>query len=555
MYSIFIFSSKIKSGFKTNIVLAALIALTILGCKDKESSKTSIYKDQNYTDLILDETTVNDYFEEFPDSDTIKNEVIRFYERREYQFAWFNKKGMTASVPIFYNQVQNYSADFSDKSFKNIPLDSLISLIESDEKSSLVRESRVKALELLLTTTYFKYSKKVYGGIAKSPRDLDWFIPRKKKNYQILLDSLVDLSKGEKISEPVNPYYKTLKEKLSDYREIYKKGGFPVVITTKKGLAITESDSCLLAVKQHLFLTGDLKVNDKTIIFTEQLAKAVTNFQHRMGLNENGKINTQTITELNKPVAFRIKQMMVNLERLRWVPVKMENEFLLVNIPEYKLHIIENGKLVWTTNVVVGKELKQTSIFKGNISRIILNPYWNIPNSIIRNEIVPHIKSNPNYLANNNMEVLSGDKVVNPSTINWYKYKGDVPFTIRQKPGLDNALGKMKFLFPNNFNIYLHDTPSKGLFNSTDRAFSHGCIRVENPKKLLSHFLRNDASWNPEKVDSILKTNNEFGIQVKPTVPVYIVYFTSWVDSKGQLNFRNDIYYLDEQLSNEIFGE
>lgn len=549
------FTSIISSTSKSKIIFVLLIALTILGCKDKESSKTSIYKDQNYTDLVLDETSVNDYFETFPESDTIKNEVIRFYERREYQFAWFNKKGMTASVPIFYNQIQNYSADFNDKSFKNIPLDSLITLIATDEKSSLVKENRVKELELLLTTTFFKYSKKVYGGIAKNPKELDWFIPRKKKNYQILLDSLVDLNKGEKISEPVNLYYKTLKEKLRDYREIYKKGGFPVVVTTKKLLSITESDSCLLAVKKYLFLTGDLKTNDGSIVFTDQLAKAIINFQHRMGLTANGKINTQTLTELNKPITFRIKQMMVNLERLRWVPVAMEKEYLIVNIPEYKLHVIENGKLVWTTNVVVGKDVKQTSIFKGNISSIMLNPYWNIPNSIIRNEIIPNIKKNSNYLADNNMEVLSGDKVINSSTINWDKYKGDVPFTIRQKPGLDNALGKMKFLFPNNFNIYLHDTPSKGLFSESKRAFSHGCIRVENPKKLLLYFLRNDASWNPEKVDSIFKTGKEFGIPIKPTVPVYIVYFTSWVDNAGQLNFRNDIYNLDEQLSNEIFGE
>lgn len=554
MNFISIILSSVKTGFKSKIVFVLLIALTILGCKDKKSS-TSIYKDQNYTDLVLDETSVNDYFNTFPESDTIKNEVIRFYERREYQFAWFNKKGMTASVPVFYNQIQNYSADFNDKSFKDISLDSLITLISNDEKSSLVKENRVKELELLLTTTFFKYSKKVYGGITKSPKELDWFIPRKKKNYQILLDSLVDLNKGEKASEPVNPYYKTLKEKLRDYREIYKKGGFPVVVTTKKLIATRERDSCLLAVKQHLFLTGDLKSNDKTIIFTDELAKAITNYQHRMGLIENGKLNSQTITELNKPVAFRIKQMMVNLERLRWVPVKMESEYLMVNIPEYRLHIFEEGKLAWATNVVVGKDVKQTSIFKGHISRIILNPYWNIPNSIIKGEIIPHIKENPNYLADNNMEVLSGDKVVNPSTIDWDKYEGDVPFIIRQKPGLDNALGKMKFLFPNNFNIYLHDTPSKGLFKETKRAFSHGCIRVEAPMKLLLYFLRKDKAWSQEKIDAILITDQEFGIQVKPIVPVYIVYFTSWVDNMGQLNFRNDIYNLDQQLSNEIFGE
>jgi len=537
------------------MILVLFIALLVLGCNKKKSTKPSIYTAQNYSDLVLDEAAVNAYFKAFPESDTIQKEVYKFYQNREYQFAWFNKKGMTMAVLIFYNQIQNYSADFNNKSLIDSQLDSLIDLTNADKKPSLIRENRKKELELLLTTTFFKYSKKVYGGISKSPHELDWYIPRKKKNYQAMLDSLVVLDKGEKISEPVNQYYTKLKAKLREYRAIAKKGGFPKVVTTKKLISITESDSCLLAVKQHLFLTTDLEVNDKTIVFTDELAKAVRSFQNRMGLAESGKLNNQTITELNKPVDFRIRQIMVNLERLRWVPVEMEKEYLIANIPEYKLHVIENNELVWTTNIVVGKDVKQTTIFKGNISRIVLNPYWNIPNSIIMSEIIPDIKKNPNYLADNNMEVVSGDEVINPSTINWDKYKKAVPFIIRQKPGKGNALGRMKFLFPNNFNIYLHDTPSKGLFDESKRAFSHGCVRVENPNKLLLHFLRNDKTWNQERIDAVIATNEEFGIQIKPTIPVYIVYFTSWVDYKGQLNFRNDIYNLDDQLANEIFGE
>lgn len=559
MNSISNISSFFKPGFNGKIILALFLAmLVILGCNNKKEKKLSvpdIFMEQNYSDLVLDENTINDYFKVFPENDTIKNEVYQFYKNREYQFAWFNKKGMTVAVPILYDKIRNYSTDFDNNSLVNTQLDSLITLAETDKKPSLARENRKKELELLLTTTFFKYSKKAYGGISKSPHELDWYIPRKKKNYQALLDSLVVLNKGENISEPVNLYYIKLKTKLREYREIAKKGGFPTVVTTKKLLEVEESDSCLLAVKKYLFLTGDLAVNDKTIFFTNQLAKAVAHFQHRMGLVENGKINTQTIAELNQSVDFRIKQIMLNLERLRWVPVEMEKEYLLVNIPEYKLHVIEDDQLVWTTNVVVGKDVKQTTIFRGDISRIMLNPYWNIPNSIIKNEIIPDIKKNSNYLAENNMEVLSGDKVINPSTINWDNYKGNVPFVIRQKPGKENALGRMKFLFPNHYNIYLHDTPSKGLFNASKRAFSHGCIRVENPNKLLMYLLRNDKKWSQERVNMILKTNKEFGIQIKPTVPVYIVYFTSWVDNEGQLNFRNDIYDLDRQLSNEIFGE
>jgi murein L,D-transpeptidase YcbB/YkuD len=546
----------LSKNFRIKFFFAALSLFMIIGCnkKSKKTPNSGIYTTQNYTDLILDESSLNSYFNTFPESDSIKKEVYLFYKNREYQFAWFNKKGMTVAVPNFYSQIQNYSSDFDNKTFLNKRLDSLINAVKSD-KSPSAPENRQEELELLLTTTFFKYSNKVYGGITKSPYQLDWYIPRKKKNYQALLDSLVVSNKGEILREPVNQYYIKLKEKLVEYREIAKKGGFPTIVNPKKSISITEKDSSLLAVKHYLFLTLDLKENDKSTLFTDPLAKAILNFQNRMGLPENGKLNTQTITEMNKPIDFRIKQIMLNLERLRWIPTEMENKFLLVNIPEYKLHIIEDKKSVWTSNVVVGKDVKQTNIFKGNISKIMLNPYWNIPNSIIRNEIIPNIKKNSNYLAKNNMEILSGATLIDPSTINWNKYKGNVPFVIRQKPGEENALGKIKFLFPNNFNIYLHDTPSKGMFSESKRAFSHGCIRVENPMKLLKYFIQNDSSLNPEKLDSIFKTNKEYGITIKPSVPVYIVYFTSWVNENGLLNFRNDIYNLDKQLSSEVFGE
>jgi L,D-transpeptidase YcbB len=199
------------------------------------------------------------------------------------------------------------------------------------------------------------------------------------------------------------------------------------------------------------------------------------------------------------------------------------------------LHIFENGKPVWKTNVVVGKNLTQTVIFKGNISQIILNPYWNVPNSILQKEILPALRRNPGYLQRNNMEMVDG--------------------RVRQKPGINNALGKIKFLFPNSYSIYLHDTPAKSLFGETKRAFSHGCIRVDNPKKLALYILKNDSSWTLNKIDSIQATSNEFKIQVKPALPVYITYFTAWVNSNGELNFRNDLYNLDEKLSKEIFGE
>lgn len=532
-------------SMKKSILILSLLFLCF-GCKKKES-------EQNYSDLSLDEVTLETYFKNHPESNVIQDEVRLFYQKREYQFAWFNKNGMTEAVPNFYNQLQNYSDDFKDTSFKISQLDTKISTIETEENTSKTDQKENEQLEILLTTTFFKFSKKAYSGVTKNPRQLDWFIPVKKKNYQTLLNSLIAKDEDDTTNEPINKYYKTLRQKLREYRKIQDKGGFPKIVTTKKLLIVNESDSCMPNVKKRLFLSGDLKTKDKTILFTADLAKAVANFQQRLGLPANGKIDSTTLTELNRTVDFRIKQMIINLERLRWLPLEVGENYLVVNIPEYKLHVFESKKLVWEANVVVGKEAKRTSIFKGSVSQIVLNPYWNIPNSIIIEEILPKLKKDASYLTKNNMELVAGGEVVNASRINWSKYSKTIPFEIRQKPGPDNSLGKMKFLFPNGFNIYLHDTPAKELFDRNKRDFSHGCIRVENPKKLAVYLLRNDTDWKEEKIDAVLKTTAETKIALKPKVPVFITYFTAWVDYKGNLNFRNDIYDLDNKLANEVF--
>jgi murein L,D-transpeptidase YcbB/YkuD len=536
-----------------------IIIIFILGCNNSKKSeedvfaKTGIYSTQNYTELVLTESDITQFFMSYPENEVVMNEVTQYYKNRNYQYAWFNKDGMTQAIPNFQNQLQNYSNDFDDNNFRIPQLDTLITLIKTDKSNSNLKENRAKKLELLLTTTFFKYSKKNFSGFVDSPYNLNWFIPRNKKNYQILLDSLVITNNTDRVWEPTNEYYLRLKEKLKQYRNIQKKGGFPTIVTTKKMLKVSESDSCILKIKEYLVLTQDLRMNDNTIVFTDTLAKAISNFQRRTGLKEDGQINLESIAELNKPVDFRIKQIMINMERLRWFPDEIESNFLLINIPEFKLHVFENNKKIWDTKVVVGKEVTRTSIFKGNISKIILNPYWNVPKSIIRNEILPILKRNPSYLRRNNFQVLSGNNIINPSRINWHNYKKNIPFAIRQKPGEDNALGKIKFLFPNDFSIYLHDTPSKNLFNESKRAFSHGCIRVQEPKKLALYLLRKDKNWDEEKIDSVLLTNKTLDIALQPNIPIYIVYFTAWVDNTGQINFRDDLYNLDVQLEMEIF--
>ncbi|AEI47135.1 L,D-transpeptidase family protein [Runella slithyformis] len=515
---------------------------------------SSVYSKKNYTTFILDSTALVSFYRTELISDSTQKDISEFYRRRAYQYAWFSENRLTNAALNFNGQREAYMSDFADSSLYNADIDSLLAEAQNQPLQFLKNPQNVQKLELLLTSAFFSYTDKAFTGTVKNPLDLEWFIPRKKKDYQTLLDTLVS-AKGNSIREPVNRYYSLLKEQLRKYRTIEKQGGWTTVEIGKKTFKKGDTDSLLLEVKKTLGLLGDLKAPDSTAKFTDSLAIALKRFQHRMGLKESGKLDAATAAELNRPVSVRIRQIMLNMERLRWVPAEMEPDMLLVNIPEFKLHIFEESQQSWMCNVVVGKEATKTSIFKGNLSYVVLNPYWVVTNNIINNEILPRLKQNPGYLARNQMEVVSGSKIIDPYVVKWKSYTKNIPFTIRQKPGKSNSLGKVKFLFPNNYSIYLHDTPSKGLFGESTRAFSHGCIRVAEPERLALHVLKNDPSWNEEKLEGVWKTEKEKWITVKPSLPVYIVYFTAWVDQAGQLNFRNDLYGLDKTLAKEIFGE
>ncbi len=523
-------------------LIPILLVLLMSGCKKEEKVKSiqlvdeTVYTTVDYTNLVLDSAAVATYYKEFPERDSIREHVFQFYSRRDFQFGWFTSAGMTNAVNIFYDQLKNYSQDFNDISLDNSELDSLVKRIRANEKVFLSNRNNLRTMELMLTNTYFKYAYKVYGGTEKNTVDLEWFIPRKKKNYQVLIDSLISPNPDKTFQEPENQYYSRLKMALKEYREIEKKGGFPLIISNQKFIIAGDTNVCISKVKQYLLLTKDYAVNDTTPVYTDTLKSAVLLFQNRMGLPEHGKLDAATIREMNFSVSTRVRQIMINLERLRWVPVEVEDNYILVNIPEFRLHVLEKNKQVWVTNVVVGKTVNKTTIFKGNIANIVLNPYWNAPWSIVKNEIIPAMARDPNYISRNNMEIVRKK-----------------PLAVRQKPGQNNALGEVKFLFPNSYSIYLHDTPAKSLFIENKRAFSHGCIRVESPGKLARYLLRDEPNWL-KKLDKIYSTDKETWIKVSPSVPVYIVYFTSWVDYQGRVNFRNDIYGHDKKLENEIFG-
>jgi murein L,D-transpeptidase YcbB/YkuD len=334
---------------------------------------------------------------------------------------------------------------------------------------------------------------------------------------------------AQKIDLPNNSFYIQLNEHQKKYLQIAKLGGFPFIRMPQKHYVINDSSKNIYSLKKYLLLSNDLLVNDNTKFFTQKLFDAIMHYQVRMGLHANGKIDAATRKEMNTSIAVRLTQMEINLQRMRLIKHTLNNNYIVINIPEFKLHIVEDNVSLYDANVVVGKAGTQTLVFKDSISSVVLNPYWNIPSSIIYKEILPKIFRNKNYLVENNMEMLS-----------------DSPPIIRQVPGNTNSLGKMKFLFPNSHNIYLHDTPEKYLFKNYKRALSHGCIRVENPKVVAIYLLRNSKQWNASAIDSVLISNVETPIQLAPKVPIYIVYFTAWVNFKGELNFRKDVYKKDK---------
>jgi L,D-transpeptidase YcbB len=241
---------------------------------------------------------------------------------------------------------------------------------------------------------------------------------------------------------------------------------------------------------------------------------------------------------MNVPAMTRLQQILLNMERMRWTPIHHEGNLIVVNIPEFMLHIYEGRNQVIAMPVVVGKEGNNTMMFNGDLSTVVFSPYWNVPPSIVRDEIMPAMSRNPGYLESQNME-MTGNSNGQP--------------VVRQRPGPGNALGKVKFLFPNSFNIYLHDTPSKSLFSRDKRAFSHGCIRVSDPEWLANYVLRKQPEWTPERINEAMNATEEKHVKVKEPLPVIITYYTAWVDDKGRLNFRDDIYGHDKKVMSKMF--
>jgi murein L,D-transpeptidase YcbB/YkuD len=491
------------------------------GKQKKISSRNyEIDKTISYSDLFFDSLELEKHITARSIKAGTARRMRSFYNTRNYQFAWFASDGFTEQANAFWNLYDYYITYSGDSSLNDGELQRTMNalVLEEDLKAS-ASPSFIKT-ELALTQRFIEYAQKNFEKGYVKRKEMERFVPVKKSNALRLADSLLTKKhKDDKYFEDINPAYKALKAELAKYYEVAKKAGM--------------SKPEILQIKKRLYLTGDMAVQDTTPVFDSATVEAVKHFQSRYGYTPTGTVNAEVLRDLNKPALHKVKQLLINMERMRWMPSRPEGNLVIVNIPEFILHMYDGKQKAFDMNVVVGKEGHNTVLFTGDLSMVVFSPYWNVPPSIVKNEINPGIARNPNYLANHHME-----KVGN---------------SVRQKPGPWNSLGLVKFLFPNSFNIYFHDTNAKSLFSRDKRAFSHGCIRLEEPKKMAEYLLRDEPQWTSEKIDEAMHAGKEKIVKLKNPIPVFITYYTAWVDDDGKVNFREDIYKHDKKMMERAF--
>jgi len=513
---------------------------TAEGKKNVSKRDYSINKSNSYSDLFLDSIALEKFIVSKKLPDSLARRIRSFYNTRNYQFAWFSSNGMNEQTYAFWNLHDYVTTYDNDTTLKDKKLQRKMDALVAEENLTPGASTEYINTELTLTEHFIKYVLNNYDKGYVKRKEMERFIPFKKQDPLYLADSLLNKKhKDDKYFEDVNAPYKALKDQLGKYYSITKAGGWPQITSAKKSLKKGVTDPVIPVIKKRLQITGEMIGKDTSMAFNDTLENAVRTFQTTMGYKPDGVITGQLIKDMNVPATERLKQILLNMGRMRWMPTEPNGRLIIVNIPEFVLHLYENKKRAWDMNVVVGKEGHNTTMFTGDLNQIVFSPYWNVPPSIVQKEILPKLASNPGYLASQNMEQTGTDE-------------NGVP-KIRQLPGADNSLGRVKFLFPNSFNIYFHDTNAKSLFEKDKRAFSHGCIRLAEPEKMAQYLLRDQPEWTTEKIEDAMNSGHEQYVKLKNPVPVIITYYTAWVDDNGQLNFRDDIYTHDQTLGSKMF--
>jgi murein L,D-transpeptidase YcbB/YkuD len=517
-------------------VLVVITASLLAACRPPEYSDEQDSEEGLYVtgSIPIDSLTVIHFFESHSELKNYENTAVAVYRRNGHVSLWYDSGGVNEVSGSLYTKLNALHEEGVNVSFPY--QEQLDGLFLQEVENTLSPEET----DVLLTAAFLFYAEKVVKGIDKRTSDsMGWLLPRKKVSYSALLRSFMAepsvLEKDEKTL--LGQYYK-LRRMLQRYREIERDGRWTNITFDPKGKGFKPGDSSktLLQVRERLYILGDLKRNNGSRFYDDELSAGINRYLSRNGFAPENTIGPKILKDMNIPLSARIKTIMVNMERCRWISPEIagSDEYIVVNIPSYTLNGFRGGKSVFESPVVVGSSMTKTVVFSGLMSYVVFSPYWNIPKSIMSRDILPGIAADSNYLETHDMEWNNG--------------------RVRQRPGKNNSLGLVKFMFPNSKDIYLHDSPAKDLFQKERRAFSHGCVRVARPKELAEFIFEKDTAWTADKITAAMNAGVESKVNLKKKVPVYIGYFTAWVNERDELCFYGDIYKRDDRLARHIMN-
>ena len=472
------------------------------------------------------------------------------YERNCFEPLWQNPKNVNDLI----EDISNIESEGLEP--EDYHLSDLVALKLLIEKSSTPNEELLADYDLLLTDSLIRLCYHInWGKVDPEGMHPHWNMGRQVNPDKDPVGALErrlrtgTLDEGLKNIRPRYKEYGLLKNALKKYRDIQEKGGWqpiPKGPTLKPG----EIDDRVVNLRRRLAATGEYGNHfSVSTYYDDELIESVVRFQQSHNLEPDGKVGKKTLEALNIPVEEKIDQLRVNLERARWLLHKMPAEYLWVDIAGFKVYHYQNEEMVWSSRIMVGKPYRHTPVFKSKVKYIVFNPTWTVPPTILKEDILPKLKEGPNYLYDKKIDVIDRDgSVVDPSSVDWSLYHSTIPFTLKQAPGPMNALGRMKFILPNKYFIFMHDTPSRHLFEKDDRAFSSGCIRVEKYNELAQRLLNDTIDWSPEKIQELIDTEETQRVNLSQKMPVILTYSTVWVNPNGDVMFLKDVYERDKAV-------
>ncbi len=484
--------------------------------------------------------------------------LSQFYEGRGFRPAWSDDYGPSPDVEDFLEVIRAaYREGLNPQDYHLNKIEAVLSDLYARQIGLGTYDvEKLADLDLILTKAFFLYASHLVDGRVDH-RNIypDWVVNQGSADLKALLSEALDSGDMQKTLADLAPHYPKyvrLREKLIKYLAIAESGGWPQVPDGPK-LLKGSGGKRVAILRQRLIASGDLAsmAQESPVIFDHDVETAVRKFQKRHGLKDDGRVGKSTLKVINVPLETRIRQIALNMDRLRWLSSDMGQNYIFVNIADFSLEVMEDEQPVMSMRIIAGKDEQRSCVLSAKMTYLELNPFWRVPDSIATKEILPQIKKYPGYLAQKTIKVFKdwsdNAKEIDPMLVNWSRVRAsNLGYKFRQEPGPLNPLGRIKFIFPNECEIYLHDTPTRHLFGRTRRDFSHGCIRVEKPVELATYLLRNKETWIQKKILAEIKKGKRQVVMLPEPVNVHIFYGTVWVDREGVLQFRNDIYHADE---------